>query len=98
VSQEPTAIERCLPGIVAGLLLATVVLATGEVVFPHAFQEIFPHQAFEVLLVAVCLASGLGVLSLFFHSLGEQEKPRQDIPSNDSKKKNSFPPGGTDDL
>ena len=30
MSQEPTAFELCLPGIVAGLMLATVVLATGE--------------------------------------------------------------------
>jgi hypothetical protein len=98
MSQEPTAFELCLPGIVAGLMLATVVLATGETVFPHTFPEIFPHQAFEALPVAVGLASGLGVMSLFFHSRGDEEKLRQYIPSNDSKKKNSFPSGGTDAL
>jgi hypothetical protein len=98
MSREPTAFELCLPGIVAGLMLATVVLATREAVFPHVFQEVFPHQAFEVLAVAVGLASGLGVMSLLFHSRGEEEKPQQDIPSNDSKKKNSFPSGETDAL
>jgi hypothetical protein len=41
-------------------MLATVVLATGEAVFPHAFQEMLPQQVFEVLPVAVALASGLG--------------------------------------
>jgi hypothetical protein len=96
MSQEPTCFELCLPGIVGGLLLATVVLATGEAVFPHAFQEMFPHRAFEALPVAVGLASGLGVMSLFFHSRGDEEKPWQHIPSNDSKNKNDFPLGGTD--
>ena len=96
MSQEPTALELCLPGIVAGLMLATVVLATGEAVFSHAFQEMLPQQVFEVLPVAVGLASGLGLMSLFFHSRGDEEKPQQYIPPNDSKKKNSFPSGGTD--
>jgi hypothetical protein len=98
MSQEPTAFELSLPGIVAGLMLVTVVLATGQAVFPHAFQEMLPQQVFEVLPVAVGLASGLGAMSLFFHSRGDEEKPRQYIPSNDSKKKNSFPSGGTDAL
>jgi len=48
--------------------------------------------------VAVGLASGLGVMSLFFHSRGDEEKRRQYIRSNDSKKKNSFPSGETDAL
>ena len=98
MSQEPTAFELCLPGIIAGLMLATVVPATGEAVFAHAFQEMLPQQVFEVLPVAVGLASGLGVMSLFFHSRGDEEKPRQYIPSKDSKKKNSLPSGGTDAL
>ena len=98
MSQEPTAFELSLPGIVAGLMLVTVVLATGQAVFPHAFQEMLPQQVFEVLPVAVGLASGLGVTSLFFHSRGDEEKPRQYIPSNDSKNKNSFLSGGTDAL
>lgn len=98
MSQEPTTFEICLPGIVAGLLLATVVLATGEAGFPHALQEMFPHQAFEALPVAVGLASGIGLMSLFFHFRWGEQKPLQSIRSNDSKKKSSFPPGGTDAL
>jgi hypothetical protein len=90
MSQEPTSFELCLPGIVVGLILATVLLATGEAVFPHAFQEMFPHRAFEALPVAVGLASGLGVTSLFFHSRGDKEKPRHHIPSNDSKSRMTF--------
>ena|ERR1700682_175917 len=96
MSQEPTSFELCPPGIVVGLLLAAVVLATGEAVFPHAFQGMFPHRAFEAFPVAVGLASGLGVISLSFHSRADEEKPRQRIPSNDSKNKNDFPLGGTD--
>ena len=98
MSRESTSFELCLPGIAAGLMLATVVLATGEAVFPHAFQEMLPQQVFEVLPVAVGLASGLGLMSLFFHSRGDDEKPRQYIRSTDSKKKNSFPSGGTNAL
>ena len=98
MSQEPTAFELCLPGIIAGLMLATVVLATGEAVFRHAFQEMLPQQVLEVLPVAVGLASGLGLMSLLFHPRGDEEKPQQYIPSNDSKKKNTFLPGGTDAL
>ena len=98
MSQEPTAFELCLPGIIAGLMLATLVLATGEAVFPHAFQEMLPQQVFQVLPVAVGVASGLGLMNLFFHSRVDEEKPGQYIPSNDSKKKNTFPSGGTDAL
>ena len=98
MSQEPTAFELCLPGIVAGLMLATVVLATGEAVFPHAFEEMLPQQVFEALPVAVGLASGLVVMSVSFNSRAEKEKPRQYIPSSDSKKKTSCPSGGTNAL
>jgi hypothetical protein len=98
MSQEPTAFELCLPGIVDGLTLSTVVLATGETVFSHTFQEVFPQQAFKVLSVAVGIASGLVVMSLFFRSRGDEEKLRQYIPSSDSKKKTSFPSGGTNAL
>ncbi len=98
MSQEPTAFELCLPGIVAGLMLATVVLATGEAIFPHAFQEMLPQQVFEVLSVAVGLASGLGVMSHFSHSRAWGEESRQNISSNDLRKKNSFSSGGTDAL
>lgn len=98
MSQEPTAFELCLPGIVAGLVLATVVLTTGEPAFPHAFQEVFRYQPFEVLPVTIGLASGLGLMSLTFYFRAEEEERPKDISSSDSKKKNSFPPGGTDAL
>jgi len=98
MSQRPTGFELCIPGIVAGLILAAVVLATGEAVFPGPFREIFQHQAFVVLPVAIGAASAVGLMSLFFHSRGDEEKPRQYIPSNDSKNKNSFLSGGTDAL
>ena len=98
MSREPTSFELCIPGIMAGRMLSAVLLATGEAVFSHAIQEVFPHQAFEVLPVAAAIASGLGVMSHFSHSRAGDEEPRQNIPSNDSKKKNSFSSGGTDAL
>jgi hypothetical protein len=98
MSPEPTAFELCLPGLVAGLTLAAMVLAMDEALFPDLFPQVFSHQAFLVLPVAIGAASSLGVMSLFFHSRGDEEKPREYIPSNDSKNKNSFPSGGTDAL
>jgi hypothetical protein len=50
------------------------------------------------LPVAIGAASAVGLMSLFFHSRGDEEKPLQHIPSNDSKNKNSLPSGGTDAL
>jgi hypothetical protein len=98
MSQQPTGFDLCLPGIVAGLMLAAVVLTMGEALFPDPFQQVFPSQAFVVLPVAIGAASALGLVSLFFHSRGDDEKPRQHIPSDDSKKKNSLLSGGTDAL
>jgi hypothetical protein len=98
MSQEPSGFEVCIPGIFAGVILAAVVLAMGEALFPDPFQEVFPHQTFVVLPVAIGAASAVGVMSLFFHPRGDGEKLRQDIPSNHSKKKNNFPSGGTDAL
>jgi hypothetical protein len=48
------------------------------------------------LSVAIGAASAVGLVSLFFHSRGDEEKPRQHIPTNDSKNKNALPSGGTD--
>ena len=96
MSREPTSFELCVPGIVAGLMLSTALQATGEAVFPHAIQEVFPRQTFEVLPGATFIASGLGVMSHFSHSRAGGEELRQKIPSNDSKKKNCFSSGGTD--
>ena len=98
MSQRPTGFELCIPGIVVGLTLAAVVLATGEAVFSGPFRETFQHQTFVVLPVAIGAASAVGLMSLFFHSRGDEEKRLQHIPSNDSKNKNSLPSGGTDAL
>jgi hypothetical protein len=98
MTQEPTGFELCLPGIVGGLMLAAVVLAVGEALVPDPLQRVFPHQTFVVLPVAIGAASALGVISLFFHSRGHEEKPQQIIPSDDSKKKNALSSGETDAL
>ncbi len=98
MSQRPSGFDLCLPGVEAGLILAAVVLATGEALFPDAFQQVFPHQTLVVLSVAIGAASAFGLMSLFFHSREDEEKTRQHILSNDSKNKNSFPLGGTDVL
>jgi hypothetical protein len=91
MSRELTSFELCVPGIVAGRMLAT-----GEAVFPHGIQEVFPPQTFEVLPAATFIASGLGMMSHFSHSRAGDQEPRQKIPSNDSKKKNSLSSGETD--
>ncbi len=96
MSPEPTGFELCMPGIVAGLMLAAVVLAMGEVLFPDAFQQVFPHQTFVMLPVVIGAASTVGMMRFFFRSRGGKEKPRQRIWSDDSKKKNSLTSGGTD--
>ena len=96
MSREPTSFELCVPGIMAGRMLSAVLLATGEAVFPHAIQEVFPRQTFEGLPGATFIASGLRVMSHFSHSRAGDEEPRQNIPSNDSKKNNCFSSGGTD--
>jgi hypothetical protein len=98
MSREPTSFGLCVPGIVAGLMLATVMLAPGDAVFPHAIQEVLPLQTFEVLPGAADTADRRGVMSHFSHSRAWDEEPRQNIPSDDSKKKICFSSGGTDAL
>jgi hypothetical protein len=98
MSQRPTGFDICLPGIVAGLILAAVLLAMGEAVFPDPIRQVFPHQTFVVLSVAIGAASAVGLVSLFLHSRGHEEKPRPHISSNDLKNKNDLPLGGTDAL
>ena len=98
MTQRPSGFDLCLPGMVAGLILAAVVLATCEALFPDAFQQVFPHQTFVALSVAIGAASAFGLMSLFFHSREDEENPRQNIPSNDSKNKNRLRSGGTNAL
>ncbi len=96
MSQRLTGFDICLPGIVAGLTLAAVLLAMGEAEFPDPFRQVFPRQTLAFLSVAIGAASAVGLVSLFFHSRGDEENPQQHIPSNDSKNKNALPSGGTD--
>src|SRR5260370_17544510 len=95
MSQRPTGFDICLPGIVAGLTLAAMLLAMGEAEFPDPFRQVFPRQTLVLLSVAIGAASAVGLVSLFFHSRGEEEKPRHHIPSNDSKNNNALPSGAT---
>jgi hypothetical protein len=96
MSQGPTGFELCLPGTLVGLILAAVVLAMGETLFPDVFQQVLSHHTVEVLPIAVGAASGVGLTSVFFHYRGDEEKPPQHVPSNDSTNKNGLPSGGTD--
>jgi len=96
MSQEPTGFELCLPGIVVGLTLAAMLLAMGEVELSDPFRQIFPRQTLVLLSAAIGAASAAGLVSLFFHSRADEEKPQQHVPSNDSKNKNALPSGGTD--
>jgi hypothetical protein len=98
MSQERAGFDLCLPGIVAGLILAGVLLAMGNAVFPDPIRQVFPHQTFVLLSVASGAASAVGMMSLFLHSRGDEGKPRQHVRSDDSKNKNGFPLGGTDAL
>jgi hypothetical protein len=96
MSQRPTGFDTCLPGIVAGLTLAAVLLAMGEAEFPDPFRQVCPRQTLVLLCVAIGAASAVGLVSLSFHSRGDEENPQQHIPSNDSKNKNALLSGGTD--
>src|SRR5260370_42336340 len=96
MSHGLTGFDMCLPGIVAGLPLAAVMLAIGEAEFPYPSRQVFPRQTLVLLSVAIGAASAVGLVRLFFHSRGDEEKPRQHISSNDSKNKNALPSGGTD--
>jgi hypothetical protein len=98
MSREPTSFELCVPAIVAGRMLSTVLLATGEAVAPHAIQEVSQRETLEVLPGAADTVNGLVVMSHFSHSRAWDEEPRQNIPSDDSKNKICFSSGGTDAL
>jgi len=75
-----------LPGIVAGMLLAGVVLVAGDALFPDAFKILFPQKTpFFVLAIAITVTSTIGFVNLI-------------SPPKDSKHKNNFRSGGIDDL
>ncbi len=75
MSQRPSGFDVCLPGIVAGLILAAVVLAMGEAEFPDLFRQVFPHQTLVLLCVAIGAGSAVGLVSLFFHTREGKENP-----------------------
>ena len=81
--------DLCLPGIVAGMILAGAVLGVGDALFPDSFQKVFPRETFLLLAVAIAAASVIGFVSLFLSSHEEEESPK-DISSK-------FPSGGTRD-
>ena len=95
MSQRLTGFDLCLPGIVSGLTLAAMLLAMGETELPDPFRQVFP-QTLAFLSVAIGAASAVGLVSLSFHSRGDEEKSQQHVPSSDSKNKNALPSGGTD--
>ncbi len=80
--------DLCLPGSVAGMILAGVVLGAADVMFPDAFQKVFPRETFLLLAVAIAAASVIGFVSLFLPSREEEKSPK-DISSK-------FPTGGHD--
>ena len=80
--------DLCLPGIVAGMILAGVVLGVGDALFPDAFQKVFPRETFLLLAVAIVAASVIGFVNLLLPSQEEKKSP-EDISSK-------FPTGGPD--
>jgi hypothetical protein len=77
-----------LPGIAAGMILAGIVLATGDNIFPDAFQKAFPHETFLLLAVALVAAGVIGFVSLLLPPR-EEEKSRENVSYK-------FPSGGPD--
>ncbi len=68
--------DLCLPGIVAGMILAGVVLGVGDALFPDAFQKVFPRETFLVLAFAIAAASVIGFVSLLLPSREEKKSPK----------------------
>jgi cyanate permease len=80
--------DLCLPGIIAGMILAGVVLGVGDALFPEAFQKLFPRETFLLLAVAIAAASVIGFVNLLLPPR-EEEKSTKDTSFK-------FPPGGHD--
>jgi hypothetical protein len=80
--------DLCLPSIVAGMILAGVVLGMGDALFPEPFQKVFPRETFLLLAVAIAAASVIGIVSLFLPPR-EEEKSARNISSK-------VPTGGHD--
>ncbi len=71
-----TLFDLCLPGIVAGMILAGVMLGVGNGVFPDAFQKVFPRETFLFLAFAIIAASMVGFVNLFLPSREEEKSPK----------------------
>ena len=95
MSERPSVLDLFLPGIAGGMILAAVALQLGDVMFHDAFQQILPRQTFVVLSIGIGAASTIGLVSVFLHSRGNEDKPKHHIPSNGSKNKNGVSSGGT---
>ena len=88
-----------LPGIVTGMLLAGVVLAVSVVSFPDAFHSLFPKNTPLLELgIAITVVSMIGLLGLAWPSQSHEQDHQDAAPPKDSKEKNNFTPGGTDDF
>lgn len=88
-----------LPGIVAGMMLAGVVLAAGNALFPNVFQSFTPQKTpLFVLASAILVASMTGFLSLALPSQGKEQDHQDSVPSRDSKNKDNYPSGGNNVL
>ncbi len=83
-----TVFDLCLPGIVAGMILAGVVVGVGDALFPDAYQKAFPQETFLSLAVAIAAASLIGFVTLLLPPR-EEEKSTKDISPK-------FPTGGHD--
>ncbi len=70
-----------LPGIVAGMMLAGVVLAAGSALFPDVFQSFTPQKTpLIVLATAIIVASVIGFLNLALPSRGKEQDQSRSSP------------------
>jgi hypothetical protein len=72
--------DLCLPGVVGGMILASVVLGVGDAMFPDAFQKVLPRETFLLLAFAIVAASVIDFVSLFLPPR-EEEKSQKAISS-----------------
>lgn len=80
MSERRSVFDLFLPGIVAGMILAGVVLQAGDAMFPDGFRAVFPRETLLLLALAIVAASVTGFVSLFLPS-SAGEKSRNDVPT-----------------
>ena len=76
MSERLSVFDLCLPGIVAGMILAGAVLGVGDALFPDTFQKVLPRETFLLLVVAIAATSVIGFVSLFVPSREEEKSPK----------------------